>query len=176
MARPNKYFSHIEPYLDAIRAWCRNGATDTFIAEKLGVAMSTFMTYKLKFPELSEALRTNKEIADLQVENALHKMAIGYAVEEVRESTSTGGARTLDGDKERSNAEQKKRVTVTKKHVKPDFRAACKWLGSRQPERWAKDARNREDKSEEQLTALYEAMTPEEREKLLREMEAGGDA
>lgn len=174
--RPNKYFSHVQPYLDVIKAWCRNGATDLFIADRLGVGISNFMRYKKDFRELREALQTNKEIADLQVENALHKLATGYDVEEVKESTATEGTSTVDGKKKRSNAAQKKLVTVTKKHIKPDFRAACKWLGSRQPERWAKDARNSEDKGDEQLTALYEAMTPEEREKALAELEAEGNA
>jgi len=175
--RPSKYFTHVQPYLDVIKAWCRNGATDLFIAGKLNIGMSTFMEYKKQFPELVEALRTNKEFADLEVENALHKLATGQMVEETRETTNSDviGAAEKNKKQQPSKVARGKHTTIIRKYIKPDFRAACKWLGSRQPERWAKDAANREDANGEQLTALYEAMTPAEREKLLHDMEVEGD-
>lgn len=73
----NKYKSHVEPKLELIKGWAREGATDKEIAAKLGVAYSTFNDYKLKHSELSESLKESKEVADFAVENALYKNAIG---------------------------------------------------------------------------------------------------
>jgi len=68
------------PRLLEIEAWARDGLIDEDIAHNLGVAYSTFCEYK-KRPELSEALKKSKAVADIIVENALFKKACGYTVE-----------------------------------------------------------------------------------------------
>lgn len=55
--RKSKYHTHVEPKLLLIEAWARDGLTIEQIAEKLGVANSTFFDYKNKYPELSEVLK-----------------------------------------------------------------------------------------------------------------------
>lgn len=165
----------MEPYLNVIAAWCRNGATDMFISEKLGVSVTSLNAYKKQFPELLKSLLPNKEFADLEVENAFHRIATGYTFEEVKESIIANAAQTFDVKEEVTSkvGGQSKRTTITKKHVKPDFRAIRAWLASRQPEKWGKDVQNRENVADEQLAALYDAMTPEERKELFRELREG---
>ncbi len=77
MGRPSKYETHVLPRFDEIEDWCRNGATDKEVAERLGIAMSSFSEYKKEFSEFSEVLKKTKEYVDGQVENALLKNALG---------------------------------------------------------------------------------------------------
>lgn len=74
--RKSKYFTHILPYLDAISAMCRSGATLDNLAEKFKVNVGTIHEYKNKFPDFNNAIRSNNEIADFTVENALYNNAI----------------------------------------------------------------------------------------------------
>lgn len=125
--RPSKYETHVLPRMIEIEGWARDGLTDEQIARNIGVALSTFMTYKNKYPELSEALKRNKAVADREVENALFKRAVGYTYEEVtkelKHDTSTGECKLV--------------VTkVVTKEVQPDVTAQIFWLKNRKPKEW----------------------------------------
>lgn len=71
-----KYHTNIQPYLGAIAAMCRNGATMDIIAEKFGITLSTLYEYRKKHSEFGEVLSQNAEIADFTVEQALYKNAV----------------------------------------------------------------------------------------------------
>jgi hypothetical protein len=129
--RKSKYHTHVEPYLDVIAGWCRGGADDIQIAEKLGIALSSFYKYKNEFTEFSEALRENKEFADVRVMNAMYKRAIGFEYEEVRTEYIEGQNQAQDGQKARSAAGNRKKVTRITKKVLADVRAQTKWLDLR---------------------------------------------
>jgi hypothetical protein len=73
--RKSKYHTHIEPYLGAIQAMMRNGATLEILSQKFNVHVGTLCEYKHKFPEFAEALNTSAEIADMEIENAFYNMA-----------------------------------------------------------------------------------------------------
>lgn len=76
--RKNKYETHIVPFFSHILEWLSNGATERQIAEKLGIAYSTFNDYKVKYPELTEILEKGRRnlVADLR--GALVKKAMGF--------------------------------------------------------------------------------------------------
>lgn len=76
MARPNKYETHVAPRLGEIADWVRNGATEREIAERLGIAMSSFCEYKRGFSEFSELLKKTRDAVDGEVENALLQSAL----------------------------------------------------------------------------------------------------
>lgn len=76
MGRPGKYETPVLPRLDEITDWCRNGATNAEIAERLGIAMSSFCDYQNKHVEFSEVLKKTKDFVDGQVENALLQSAL----------------------------------------------------------------------------------------------------
>lgn len=76
--RKNKYHSHVEPKLLLIEARARDGTIDEDTAKKLGVAYSTFREYVEKYPALSAAWKRGKEVAGIEVENALFRRTIGY--------------------------------------------------------------------------------------------------
>lgn len=129
--RKSKYHSHVEPKLLLVEAWARDGLTQDEIARKLGVAMSSFSDYKLKFPEFTEALKRGQEVVDVEVENALFKRALGYRYDEVTREPGT----VMDeetGEEKRVMVETK-RVT---KEVQPDVTAQIFWLKNRKPEVW----------------------------------------
>jgi transcriptional regulator with XRE-family HTH domain len=72
-----KYFTHIQPYLEAIAAMRRNGIAQEQIAEKFGISVDTLGRYKQKYSEFADVLKENAEVADMAVENALFQSAIG---------------------------------------------------------------------------------------------------
>lgn len=73
----SKYETHVAPRLEEIKDWCRNGATDKEISERLGISKDSFYEYKKQFSDFSDSLKKNKEICDAEVESALHKAALG---------------------------------------------------------------------------------------------------
>lgn len=122
----SKYDSHVKPRLKEIEGWARNGLTDEEIARKLGIAASTFYLYKKEKPPLSEALKKNKEAADLQVEGALYRRAMGYSYNED----------TFSADVDEDGTPVLKLVKRVTKEVQPDVTAQIFWLKNRVPERW----------------------------------------
>ena len=59
-----------------LEGWARSGLTDEQIAHNMGIACSTYYEWKKKSPEISEALKKNKDMVDFEVENALLKNAM----------------------------------------------------------------------------------------------------
>lgn len=117
-----------------IEGWAREGLTDEQIAGNVGCSYSTFRVWLEKYPALSAALKKGKRPADIQVENALFKRAIGY---DYTEETSE-----LRFDKKTGKYEMKVVKTV-KKHMPPDVTAIIFWLKNRKKEFW----RDRQDYS-----------------------------
>ena len=121
--RKSKYRMRVAPFLKEIGQMAANGATEEEIAGKLGVAYSTFRGYKQEHSELREVLETSKELADLNVEAALYKRAVGFEYEET----------THELDKISGEMIHTKTVT---KMVIPDTTAIQFWLKNRKPEEW----------------------------------------
>lgn len=77
MARPGKHVRWLtKEGLTLIEGWARNGLSEKQIAKNMGISYSTFRVWRDKFPALSAALKKNKEIVDMEIENALYKAAI----------------------------------------------------------------------------------------------------
>lgn len=111
--------------LTLLEGWKREGRTEDEIAERIGVSQTTLQSWKKRFPELSRAMAADKEVTDLQVENALLKKALGYESVERKVEVSAKGER--------------KEVETTKQ-VGPDVSAISLWLKRRRPERWGDGA------------------------------------
>ena len=78
MARPNKYETHVKSKFDDIKKWLELGATEKEIAKNLGIAESTFMDYKNKFPEFSDFLKENRKKPVQEIKAAMLKRALGF--------------------------------------------------------------------------------------------------
>ena len=107
-----------------IEAWTRDGLNESQIAHNLGVHINTFSRSK-RHPDygeaISAALKHGREVADIRVENALFKRAVGYEYDEIKE--------------EYEGTILVKR-TVIRKCVPPDTGAQVFWLKNRKPDTW----------------------------------------
>lgn len=135
MARPKrgKYFTHVEPRLIEVQGWARDGLIDEQIAKNLGVAYSTFRTYRDKHPALSAALKKGKEVVDREVENALLQKALGitktvFKPIKLKEVIYDEGKRVRETE----------RVEYAEEEVfiPPDTTAQIFWLKNRKPNEW----------------------------------------
>jgi hypothetical protein len=104
-----------------VEAWCRDGLIEEQIAKNLGIGVSTLSKYKVEHIELVDALKKGKEVADVQVENALNKRALGYSYVEVKTTTNADGIKT---------------TTEITKEVAADTTAQIFWLKNRKPKEW----------------------------------------
>lgn len=117
-----KYQKWLDPDGRAlIEGWGRRGLTNEQIAHNMGISRSTLDVWCKTYPDISDALKSSKEVADINVENALYKRAIGYTYEEVRQEIDDRG---------------KKKIIKTIKQIPPDTTAQIFWLKNRQSDRW----------------------------------------
>ena len=119
--RKGKYHSHVEPRLQMIKNWCRDGAIESEICKRLGLSVSVFNKYKGTHPGLVEALKTGKEEIDYMVENSLVKRALGYNYKEDHKTTNPDGTIMI------------KQII---KQIAPDVTAQIFWLKNRRPDTW----------------------------------------
>ncbi len=122
--RPNKYETHVKPYLDRIPAWRRQGLTERQVAEKLGVSESSFCVYKNNYVELLEALKKGKEELVETLEESLYTRGMGGEYKEETVYVEEVGGITRKWKK------------VTTRHVPPDTGALAFALKNLAPERW----------------------------------------
>ena len=146
VGRSGKYHEWLtEEGLTKLGGWARDGLTDEQIAKNIGISRSTLSEWKKKHPDILDTLKKNKEVADIQVENALFKRALGYEYEEVKTLIEE-----VDGKK-------KKKVEKTKKHVPADVSAGIFWLRNRKGKTWS----NKDDIEIRRLEIEMEKMKAE---------------
>ena len=121
MARGKFEYWLTEDGLTLLEGWARDGLTDAQMAGNMRINPATLYDWKLKYPQISQALKKGKEVVDIQVENALLKRALGYDFQEEKIEKSD-----KDGVK----------VVQTVKHIPPDTTAQIFWLKNRRPDRW----------------------------------------
>lgn len=127
MAKGKYEYWLTEEGLLQLEAWARNGLTDEQIAKNIGISRSTLNEWKKRYSDISDTLKKNKNVVDVQVENALLKRALGY------EYTETTSERHYNQDKDDYEMVVTKKVT---KQVVPDTTAQIFWLKNRKPDVW----------------------------------------
>lgn len=100
-----------------ISGWARDGLTDKQIASNIGINETTLNRWKKDHLPIMQVLKESKEIADRQVENALHKTALGFYYNE--ETVTNQGE-----------------VVTVRKYSKPNTTAQIFWLKNRKPANW----------------------------------------
>ncbi len=157
-----RYHEWLEPDgILRLEAWARDGLTDEQIAhDKIGISRTTLYEWKNRFPDIENALKKNKEIADIEVENALRKRALGYDWEEVRTEIISSG--TVKGGKFVEASKAQKKTTKTTRHVPGDVTAQIFYLKNRQPGIWR--SKPPEDVDIEDSDAYFEAAEMEGKE------------
>jgi len=140
---PDKW-PEIKENLICVTGWCREGATNEMIAERLKIGLSTFYKIKSKHVELRDALKEGKEVIDFMVENALLKSAMGF--EYIEEAV------TNKGD-----------VVEVRKTQAPSNTAQIFWLKNRKSKQW-------KDKHELEVQDGTAELTEEQIEARLKEL------
>lgn len=122
MPRPDKYRSHVEPYLDDIRQMCLT-MTEEQIAETLGVSYSVFRKYKKQYTALNDALKKGRQTLVIELRSTLIRRAKGFQYEEKK---------TIEED-------GKMRIETYTRTALPDVAALNLCLKNYDPDNWAND-------------------------------------
>ncbi len=144
-----------------IGAWAGEGMSDEEIAHKMGISRSTLNDWKKKYPDISDTLKKNKEIVDIQVENSLFQRAVGMT-KTVKKPIKVKEIRYKDGKR----LSEKERVVYAEEeiYIPPDTAALIFWLKNRLSKKWRDKVKSDTDKKEqmariEQIVARTEKMT-----------------
>ena len=110
----------------------------------MGIGLSTYYRWQNEHKELRDAIKKGKAPVDYEVENALHKRAMGFEYEE-----------TITDIEELPDGKQKKHIRKYKKYCPPDPLSMIFWLKNRRPDRWRDKPIEVEDKGTmEKLDAM----------------------
>lgn len=115
--RPTKYQ---KGYAEQAYRLCLLGATNEFLAESFGVAVSTIDKWLSEKEEFSGAVKNGREVADAKVGEALFQRATGYQHPDAHISNYQGDITE----------------TPITKHYPPDPVSMIFWLKNRRPDLW----------------------------------------
>ena len=107
--------------IDLIRGWRAQGDSVDLIAEKMGIDIRTFRSWRKKYVEFDDAVTLGKEIAIKRVEASLYNRACGYDYFEETWDLVEGEMRL---------------VRRVKKHCPADVKAILNFLYNRDPQHW----------------------------------------
>lgn len=133
LRKKGKYKEWLEPdNLLRIKGWARDGLTDKEIAEnKIGVAESTFGTWKAKYPEINEAIKTGQEPVNIKLEDTFFsKKLSGYKV------TETIKEKTVQRDASGNVIGSTEHVRESERYIPPDTTAMIFYLKCRMKEKY----------------------------------------
>lgn len=116
-----------------LEAWARDGLTDEQISGNMGINVRTLYNWKKKCIPIFQSLKIGKEVADIEVENALRKKALGFR--ETEQAVSTRKTVEYENGK-RVREITEPIVTEVEKYYPPDTTAQIFWLKNRKPEQW----------------------------------------
>ena len=134
MARPNRYETEIKDKLAAVQGWAMQGLNNEQIAHNIGINIATLYDYKKKYSEFADALKKGREVADLEVVNALHENATGYWRTEQVVSTK----KTVGYNKEGKRVEVTEPCVVeVQKWYPANVTAQIYWTKNRMPKDWS---------------------------------------
>lgn len=123
-----------------LQAWSRDGLTQEDIAHNCGCSLSTLKEWISRYPAIADAIKRGREVADIRVENALYKRAIGYDYEETVVEYGPKG----------------KLVRTVRKHVPPSEIAAFFWLKNRKPDVWRDKPSERVDTGANSIEVVFD--------------------
>lgn len=147
----NSYERRVKPKLGLIEAYSRHGLSNAKIAENLNVPYSSFQSYLNEHPELEEALEKGREAAELHVENALLKSALGFTSLEITKERKQVGENP-DGTPIFKMVPTKK----VYKQIPPSVQACQYWLENRANGRWARNPVS--DPNEEEINTKIKSI------------------
>ncbi len=134
MEKKTGKFKIIKDNLPQIERFAKHGYSPEEICKYLGIEEKLFKEYSVKSDELAKILKNAAIEADLAVEEALLKRAVGY------ETVEEYHVYIPETDKEAAKGSVKlKEIKKVKKFVPPDASSAMAWLINRRSTRWSKN-------------------------------------
>lgn len=124
----------------------------------MAVAGSTFREWKGRFPALSAALKNGRRPVDIEVENAMLKLALGYTVT-VKEPVKLRTERQLK-DKGKI-VEERVEMVEREIYVKPESVNQFFWLKNRRPDKWRDKPKEAEKADDDPIVALLSRLDAE---------------
>lgn len=112
MGRIGKYESNVKPYIEKVKQWRRNGATDEQICEQLDISINAFYVYAKKYNEFNEALKKSRADFVNDLKGELARLAFKHELTTKKVYTTTG-----------EDGKEKKHVEITTKEVDGDIAA-----------------------------------------------------
>lgn len=116
-----------------IGGWARDGLTDEQIAKNMGISRSTLNEWCKKYPDISDTLKKEKEIADIQIENALFERAKG-GTHKIKKAIKV--KRTFYDNMGRKCDKEEVVIAEEETYTPGDTTAQIFWLKNRLPEKW----------------------------------------
>lgn len=149
-----------EEGLTCIKGWAREGLTNEKIAQKIGINVDTLYEWQKKFSDISDALKKNKEIIDLGVEESLLDKCNGYIVELKKPFK----VRRIKYENGRKVEEYEEIVYGTEEtYITADTTAQIFWLKNRKPGTW-RDRREFTEDVQEVNNSFIEALSSSAKE------------
>lgn len=155
LKKKGKYQEWLEPdNLLRIKGWARDGLTDKEIAEnKIGVAESTFCTWKTKYPKINEAIKEGQEPVNIKLEDTFFsKKLSGYKV------TETIKEKTVQRDASGNVIGSTEHVRESERYIPPDTTAMIFYLKCRLKDKY-NDRANISLNDVEDLTTLAKLLS-----------------
>lgn len=138
-------------YAEQARKLCRLGVTDSQVADFFEIGTTTFYRWRQDHPDFADAVTEGKQICDNQVEQALHRRAVGFEYEAVRVFMPAGAKAAV--------------LVPYPVQVIPDVRAAQHWLRFRRPKEWSERREEPENGSFAEAFAKAQARVEAGRER-----------
>ncbi len=123
-----------EESLLLIEGWARDGLTDTEISKKMRISRNTLYKWIKLYPEIKEAIKKGKVIADYKVEDSLFKKTQGYTVQ-VKKNFKLKNVKYGKNGKKISETEELVAV-YDELHIPADTGAIIYWLKCRKADKW----------------------------------------
>lgn len=120
--RPSRYRRET---VELARSLAMLGATDERMARVLGISVDVLRHWTSRYPDLREAIRAGRDVADTAVAKSLYDRAIGYTTTEIHTTT-----------KRHKNGRVEIIQTPIRRTYPPDVTACIFWLANRQREAW----------------------------------------
>jgi hypothetical protein len=113
---------------------CKLGATDEELARAFAINTATIYRWQKAHPELREAIRAGKIVADIKVAEKLYELASGYEYEEAQAIKLRNVEYNADGKKVRVS--ERVEIVKVRRVMLPETAAAIFWLTNRQKDKW----------------------------------------
>lgn len=142
MGRKGRYETHVQPFLSQIEEWYQD-LDERQIADRLGVAVSSFEKYKSEHKELRDVLKKGKQQLVAELKATLKKKAKGFTYEEIKTTIKKIGEREIQT------------IEKHKKYAQPDTGAIHLLLKNLDPD-WHNDDQATIDLKKEQMEIARE--------------------